>query len=99
MDLMPLGPFATLGDKVSDEKRWHRYLHQHYSPTGLEQCCKNRRKAVQYVTTEIGGEIELFPGPQVLRSPKQHQACTFFRHTNTHTGLYRTGPCVCGDPQ
>ena len=27
----------------------------------LERCCKNRRKAVPYVTTEIGGEMELFP--------------------------------------
>ena len=37
--------------EVSDEKRCHRYL-QHYSSASLEGCCKNRRKAVPYVTTD-----------------------------------------------
>jgi len=46
--------------KVSDEKRCHGHLH-YYSPRVLERCCKNGRKTVPYVTTEIGGETELFP--------------------------------------
>ena len=37
--------------EVSDEKRCHRYL-QHYTSASLEGCCKNRRKAVPYVTTD-----------------------------------------------
>jgi hypothetical protein len=43
--------------EVSNEKRCHRYLQS----DSLERCGKNRRKAVPYVTTEIGGEMELFP--------------------------------------
>jgi hypothetical protein len=50
--------------KVPDEKRCHRYL-QHYSAATSERCSENRRKAVPYVTTEIGGGIELFPVPLV----------------------------------
>jgi len=31
------------------------------APATLQRCCKNGRKTVPYVTTEIGGEMELFP--------------------------------------